>query len=136
MTSSSDGAFLRLGLRDDVPNANAPPSGARNIGFNVLADRRAEQRRSERREDRDEAHAVGLRGASVFRGIEGFGRGSTIHTNRLLDLSGDLPVAIVIIDAAERVLAFVRDAAELWGTGVAVLDEVALVPPHGGDHSG
>ena len=71
------------------------------------------------------AHEAGLRGASVFRGIEGFGRESTIHTNRLLDLSGDLPVAVVIIDEAE-----------LWGTGLAVLDEVTVVPPPGEGRSG
>jgi uncharacterized protein len=73
------------------------------------------------------AHAAGLRGASVFRGVEGFGRGSAIHTNRLLDLSGELPVAVVIVDWAERIHAFVRDAAELWRTGLVTLEEVTMV---------
>lgn len=82
------------------------------------------------------AHAAGLRGASVFRGIEGFGRGSAIHTNRLLDLSGDLPVAVVIVDAAERVQAFVRDSADLWRIGLAVLDEVTVVVPPSAGRSG
>lgn len=77
-----------------------------------------------------------MRGASVFRGIDGFGRGSAIHTNRLLDLSGDLPVAVVIIDAADRIRAFLRDAAELWGTGLVVLDEVTVVAPPEGGRSG
>ena len=38
------------------------------------------------------AHAAGLAGASVFKGIEGFGRSNHIHTTRLLSLSEDLPV--------------------------------------------
>jgi uncharacterized protein len=79
------------------------------------------------------AHAAGLRGASVFRGIEGFGRGSAIHTNRLLDLSGDLPVAVVIVDRAERIHAFLRDAAELWRTGLVTLEDVTVAGPPGGD---
>ena len=79
------------------------------------------------------AHAAGLRGASVFRGIEGFGRGSAIHTNRLLDLSGDLPVAVVIVDRAERIHAFLREAGELWRTGLVTLEDVTVAGPPGGD---
>jgi CrcB protein len=52
------------------------------------------------------AHRAGLAGASVFRGIEGFGASSRIHTSRLLSLSEDLPVAVVIVDTAERIAAF------------------------------
>ena len=73
------------------------------------------------------AHAAGLRGASAFRGIEGFGSGSTVHTDRLLDLSGDLPVAVVIIDAADRIRAFVADSAELWGAALVTVEDVVLV---------
>ena len=40
-------------------------------------------------------------------------RGSSIHTNRLLDLSGDLPVAVVIVDDATHVRAFLDEAADL-----------------------
>jgi len=38
------------------------------------------------------AHESGLAGASVFRGIEGYGKDSRIHTSRILSLSEDLPV--------------------------------------------
>ncbi len=82
------------------------------------------------------AHAAGLRGASVFRGIEGFGRGSTIHTNRLLDLSGDLPVVVVIVDDAARVRAFMDDAQELWQTGLVTVEDVAVVGPPAEDRPG
>lgn len=82
------------------------------------------------------AHAAGLRGASVFRGIEGFGRGSEIHTDRLLDLSGDLPVAVVLVDRADRIRAFLQEAAELWRTGLVTLEEVDVVLAPEGDAPG
>ena len=49
----------------------------------------------------------GLAGATVFRGIEGFGASSTIHTARVLRLSEDLPVVIECVDrrgVVERIL--------------------------------
>ncbi|MFE2263952.1 DUF190 domain-containing protein [Streptomyces griseosporeus] len=73
------------------------------------------------------AHAAGLAGASVFRGIEGFGASSLIHTQRLLSLSEDLPVAIVIVDTEERVRAFLPQLDELVGEGLVVLDECEVV---------
>lgn len=73
------------------------------------------------------AHAAGLAGASVFRGIEGFGVSSLVHTARLLSLSEDLPVAIVIVDAAERVRGFLPELGELVGEALVTLDEVEVV---------
>lgn len=73
------------------------------------------------------AHAAGLAGASVFRGIEGFGASSLIHTQRLLSLSEDLPVAVVIVDTAERVRAFLPVLEELVGDGMVTLDEVEVL---------
>lgn len=73
------------------------------------------------------AHAAGLRGASVFRGIEGFGRGSAIHTDRLLDLSGDLPVAVVVVDTPERIRAFLARHPELWQTGLVTVEDVGML---------
>ncbi|MEU5050009.1 DUF190 domain-containing protein [Streptomyces sp. NPDC021096] len=73
------------------------------------------------------AHAAGLAGASVFRGIEGFGASSLIHTSRLLSLSEDLPVAVVIVDTEERVRAFLPVLGELVGEGLVTLDEVEVL---------
>ncbi|GHF79492.1 UPF0166 protein [Streptomyces thermodiastaticus] len=77
------------------------------------------------------AHRAGLAGASVFHGMEGFGASSLIHTSRLLSLSEDLPVAIVIVDTEEKVRAFLPELDELVTQGLAVLDEceVALSRP-------
>ena len=48
------------------------------------------------------AHKSGLAGASVLRGVEGYGASSRIHTTRLLSLSEDLPIAIIIVDRCSR----------------------------------
>jgi uncharacterized protein len=74
------------------------------------------------------AHAAGLAGASVFRGIEGFGSSSTVvHTSRLLSLSDDLPVAVVVVDTAERIEAFLPQVDELVDEGLVTLEEVTVV---------
>ncbi len=75
------------------------------------------------------ARAAGLAGASVFRGIEGFGASSMIHTSRLLSLSEDLPVAIVIVDTDERVRAFLPELDELVGEGLVILDDCQVILP-------
>jgi uncharacterized protein len=72
------------------------------------------------------ARKAGLAGASVFRGIEGFGASSQIHTSRLLSLSQDLPLAIVIIDDEERINEFVTQLDELIDEGLVILDEVEV----------
>lgn len=73
------------------------------------------------------AHAAGLAGASVFRGIEGFGASSLIHTSRLLSLSEDLPVAIVIVDTEQRVRAFLPLLDELVTEGLVILDDCEVI---------
>jgi uncharacterized protein len=73
------------------------------------------------------AHAAGLAGASVFRGVEGFGASSRIHTTRLLSLSEDLPVAVVIVDTEERVRGFLPELTELVTEGLVIIDPVEVV---------
>lgn len=73
------------------------------------------------------AHAAGLAGASVFRGIEGFGATSRIHTARLLSLSEDLPVAVVVVDTEERIRAFLPQLDELVSEGLVTLDDCEVI---------
>ncbi|MFJ8467172.1 DUF190 domain-containing protein [Streptomyces swartbergensis] len=73
------------------------------------------------------AHAAGLAGASVFRGVEGFGASSLIHTSRLLSLSEDLPVAVVIVDTEPRVRAFLPRLDELVTEGLVTLDDCEVI---------
>lgn len=73
------------------------------------------------------AHAAGLAGASVFRGIEGFGASRHVHTTRILSLSEDLPVAVVIVDVAERIQSFLPELEELVSEGLITIDDVDVV---------
>ncbi len=72
------------------------------------------------------AHDAGLAGASVMRGIEGFGKSSRVHTTRILSLSEDLPVAIVIVDTDEKIRAFLPQIDELVSEGLVILDPVEV----------
>ncbi|MFB6631136.1 DUF190 domain-containing protein [Streptomyces sp. NPDC056362] len=69
------------------------------------------------------AREAGLAGASVFRGIEGFGASSLIHTQRLLSLSEDLPVAVVVVDTEEKVRGFLPELDAMVGEGLVILDD-------------
>lgn len=78
------------------------------------------------------AHQSGMAGASVFRGIEGYGRSSHIHTTRILSLSEDLPVSVVIVDEDAKIRAFLPELEELVTEGVVILDDVEVVMHVGG----
>jgi PII-like signaling protein len=73
------------------------------------------------------ARDAGLAGCSVFRGSAGFGATGHLHTAQLLSLSEDLPIAIVIVDAAERISAFLPQLDDLVVGGLVILDDVEVV---------
>jgi PII-like signaling protein len=73
------------------------------------------------------AHAAGLAGASVFRGVEGYGAGSRVHTTRILSLAEDLPVSVVIVDTAERIQAFLPKLEEIVADGLVLVEDVQVV---------
>lgn len=73
------------------------------------------------------AHRAGLAGASVLRGIEGYGASSRIHTARFLSLSEDLPVVIVIVDSEDKIRAFLPELDELVTEGLVIIDPVEVI---------
>ncbi len=73
------------------------------------------------------AHRAGLAGATVFRGVEGYGASNHIHTTRILSLSDDLPMAIVIVDTEARIRSFLGELDELVTEGLVVIDDVEVV---------
>ena len=77
------------------------------------------------------ARELGLAGATVWRGIEGYGAASRIHTTKILRLSEDLPVLIEIVDTEERIRAAltVLDALidEAGGGGLITLEKAEII---------
>src|SRR5579875_1675033 len=69
----------------------------------------------------ERAQRSGLAGASVFRGIEGFGSARQIHTSRILSLAENLPAMIVIVDTAEAIERFLPQLVELGVRGVVAV---------------
>jgi len=63
----------------------------------------------------------------VFRGVEGYGASNHIHTTRILSLSDDLPIAVIIIDTDERIRAFLPELDELITEGLVIIDDVEVL---------
>lgn len=72
------------------------------------------------------ARARGLAGATVLRGIEGFGASSMIHTARILRLSEDLPLVVEIVDTAEQIDAFVAEIEPRMRGGMMTVERVEV----------
>src|SRR4029078_11012615 len=64
----------------------------------------------------------GMAGATVLRGVEGFGANSHLHTARILRLSEDLPIVIEVADRAERIEAIMPKLDEMVGEGLVTLE--------------
>jgi PII-like signaling protein len=69
----------------------------------------------------------GMAGATVLRGIEGFGATSRLHTARILRLSEDLPIVIEVADTAERIEAIMPKLDEMVTEGLVTLERVEVV---------
>lgn len=75
----------------------------------------------------EKAREQGLAGATVLRGIEGFGANSVIHATRFLDLSTDLPIVVEIADSEEKINAYLEAVSEMVQEGMATLERVRVV---------
>jgi hypothetical protein len=69
----------------------------------------------------------GLAGATVLRGIEGFGAKAHLHTTRLLRLSEDLPVLIEVVDQEDRIRAILPELDAMVGDGLITLEKVEVI---------
>jgi uncharacterized protein len=72
------------------------------------------------------AREAGLAGATVLRGIEGFGAHSRLHTAKILRLSEDLPIVVEIVDSLEKIDAFMPVVGDAVGEGLATLERVKI----------
>ena len=83
------------------------------------------------------ARALGLAGATVWRGIEGYGARSRIHTAKILRLSEDLPVIIEIVDSEEKIRAALPEFDSMMeatgGGGLVTLEAAEIIKYTHGD---
>ena len=73
-----------------------------------------------------EARAQGLAGATVLRGIAGFGAHSRLHTAKILRLSEDLPIVVEIVDTPGKIEAFLPVIDGAIDEGLATLERVRV----------
>ena len=73
------------------------------------------------------ARERGLAGATVLRGVMGFGKHSILHTAKILRLSEDLPMVIEIVDSAEKVEEFLPVLNEMIRDGLVTVEPVRVL---------
>ncbi len=80
----------------------------------------------------------GFAGATVLRGIAGFGASAKVHTDRILRLSLDLPIVVEVVDTEEKIQAVLPELDDMIGGGLITLERahVILYRPAGGGESG
>lgn len=75
----------------------------------------------------------GIAGATVLRGIEGFGAHARLHTTRLLRLSEDLPILIEVVDSDERIHAVLPELDGMVRDGLITMEKVQVIAYRGRD---
>ena len=73
------------------------------------------------------AREAGLAGATVLRGVMGFGKHSMVHTAKILRLSEDLPMIVEVVDSLEKIEAFLPLLDELITDGLVTLEKVRVI---------
>ncbi len=73
------------------------------------------------------AREMHLAGATVLRGPMGFGKSSRIHTAKILRLSEDLPIVVEIVDAEDKIDAFLPVLNGMIGSGLVTLEKVKVL---------
>ena len=72
------------------------------------------------------AREQGLAGATVLRGLEGFGANSRLHTAKVLRLSTDLPIVVEIVDTIDKIESFMPLIDDAIPEGLATLEKVEI----------
>jgi uncharacterized protein len=73
------------------------------------------------------AREAGLAGATVLRGVMGYGRHSILHTAKILRLSEDLPMVVEIVDDLEKIESFLPSLDEMMMDGLVTLERVQVI---------
>ena len=78
------------------------------------------------------ARESGLAGATVLRGVMGFGKNSILHTAKILRLSEDMPMIVEIVDSLEKVESFLPVLDEMISDGLVTIEKVNAIQYNGG----
>ncbi|HYG85892.1 MAG TPA: DUF190 domain-containing protein [Azospirillum sp.] len=73
------------------------------------------------------AREAGLAGATVIRGVMGYGHSSRVHTAKILRLSNDLPFIVEIVDAEDKIQAFLPQLDSMMGSGLVTLEKATVI---------
>jgi PII-like signaling protein len=71
----------------------------------------------------------GVSGATVLKGVAGFGADHHIHSSGIVEISGHLPLKIEFIDTPEKVETLIENLKELAGSGLIEMQETLIVKP-------
>src|SRR4029453_14356580 len=83
----------------------------------------------------NDARQRGLAGATVWKGFMGFGAHSRMHTAKILELSQDLPIVIEIVDAKDKIEAFLSVLDGLVGEGLVTVEPAGIILYRAPQHS-
>lgn len=75
----------------------------------------------------EEMRSAGLAGATVFKGLLGFGAHSVVHAARIVDLSSDLPIVIELVDSEEKIAAFLPTLDAMVNEGLVTMERVDVI---------
>ena len=70
---------------------------------------------------------AGMKGATVLRGVQGYGADLQIHKMGVLRLSADLPMVIEVADSPERIEAILPDLEKMVGNGLITIEKVQMI---------
>jgi PII-like signaling protein len=73
------------------------------------------------------AREMGIAGATMLRGLMGYGAASRVHTAKILRLSEDLPVIVEIVDSQEKIASFLPVIDEMIQEGLVTLERVQVI---------
>ena len=79
------------------------------------------------------AREAGLAGATVLRGLMGYGAHSVLHTAKVLRLSEDLPMVVEIVDGLDKIQGFLPILDDMIGDGLVTLERVRIIQHRSGE---
>lgn len=77
------------------------------------------------------ARELNIAGATMLRGMMGYGAASRIHTAKILRLSEDLPVIVEIVDSAEKIATLLPFVDEMVGEGLVTIEDIRVIQYRG-----